>query len=89
MIIQAIETKYLGPTNTRPGRIKAKAWAGSITVEWDHSLSVEKNHESAASALRQKLGWVPSAGRPFDCTWAQGGATDGSGYVFVAVERDA
>ena len=30
--MQAIQTRYHGPTNTRPARITARAAAGSITI---------------------------------------------------------
>ena len=55
--MQAITTRYIGPTNNRGSRVKAKCWAGSITVSWDHALGTEQNHDAAAIALVQKLGW--------------------------------
>ena len=48
---QAIVTKYIGPTTSRGSRVKAAAYAGSITVPWDHALSPEGNHTEAAKAL--------------------------------------
>ena len=60
-ITQGIETRYLGPTNSKDGRIKARAWAGSITVAYDHALSIEGNHRAAAMALVAKLGWLDNA----------------------------
>jgi hypothetical protein len=77
-ITQAIETKYLGPTNTKGGRIKATAWAGSVTLPYDHALSAEKNHKKAAFALLLKLRW--------NGTYAQGANVKGDGYHFVNVE---
>ena len=77
-ITQAIETRYLGPTNTKGGRIKATAWAGSITVPYDHALNTDENHCAAQLALRGKLGWQGK--------YAQGGNAKGNGYVFVNVE---
>ena len=77
-ITQAIHTRYMGPTNTKGGRIKATAWAGSVTVPYDHALNVEDNHRAAARALRAKLGWQG--------TYAQGGDAKGYGYYFVNVE---
>lgn len=53
--MQAIETKFLGPTNTKGSRIKAKCWLTSVTVSWDHSLNVEENHFAAIEALICKL----------------------------------
>lgn len=75
MIVQAIVTKFLGPTNFRGSRIKASAAAGSITVSSDHSLGIEANHAVAAETLAAKLGWI---GR-----WFQGGMPGDSGYCFV------
>ena len=78
IITQAIETRYLGPTNTKGGRIKATAWAGSVTVPYDHGLSAENNHRAAAMALVAKLQWQG--------TFAQGGNAKGNGYYFVNVK---
>lgn len=77
-ITQAIETRYLGPTNTKGGRIKATAWAGSVTIGYDHALSTEGAHKAAADALIAKLGWTGA--------FAQGGNAKGTGYVFVNVQ---
>ena len=75
---QAIETKYLGPTNNRGARVKAMAQAGSVIVPWDHSLNVEDNHTVAAYTLAKKYGWV--------CEWEGGANAKGTGNVYVAVE---
>lgn len=77
-ITQAIHTHTMRPTNTKGGRIKATAWAGSVTVPYDHALNVEDNHRAAAGALLAKLGWQG--------TYAQGGDAKGEGYYFVNVE---
>lgn len=78
--MQAIVTKYLGATNNRPSRIKATCDAGSVTVSWNHSLGIDDNHEAAALALREKLGWTQDYG-----TLVGGGLPGGAGncYVFV------
>ena len=76
---QAIETRYLGPTNTKGGRIKATAWGGSVTVGYDYALDGQGNHRAAADALIAKLGWSG--------TYAQGGNAKGDGgYYFVNIE---
>ena len=54
---QAIETKYLGPTDHRGSRVRAKCQAGSVTLSWDHALDTVANHAAAARALIRKLGW--------------------------------
>lgn len=53
--MQAIQTKYLGPTNTRGSRIKATCWLTSVTVSWDYSANFEENHTAAIGALVHKL----------------------------------
>ena len=77
-ITQAIETRYLGPTNTKGGRIKATAAAGSVTISYDHALNSDANHKAAADALIAKMGWTG--------TFAQGGNVKCDGYFFVNVE---
>jgi hypothetical protein len=77
-VTQAIETRYLRATNTKGARIKATAWAGSVTVPYDHALNTDANHKAAADALIAKMGWIGE--------FAQGGNVKGDGYVFVNVE---
>ena len=76
---QAIETKYLGPTNYRGARVKASAQAGSITLPWDHTKDVADNHIAAAQALAAKYGW--------EGCYAGGAKVDDTGYCFVRVSR--
>ena len=75
--MQAIITKYLGPTNTRGGRFKAVCQAGSITVPHEYRGSVVE-HTEAARALAEKLGW--------DGTFIGAALPDGKGYAFVFVD---
>ena len=82
--MQAIITRYLGPTNYRGSRIKARCDAGTITVPYDYAAhSGEGVHRIAAEALRDKLGWT---GR------LVGGAfpdADRDGYAFVFVPEES
>jgi len=58
--MQAIQTKYLGPTNTRGSRIKAWCDAGSLTVDF-HSIDASDDadrYEQVAAMLAEKLGWT-------------------------------
>jgi hypothetical protein len=71
---QAIQTKFHGPTNTRPARVSARADAGRITLSWDRALGVHDNHKAAATALARRYGW------PEDMA---GGSLPGSGYAFI------
>jgi len=81
--MQTIITKYLGPTNHRGSRIKARQSASymgtpkSVTVDWDYSLNTEQNHKIAAQALAKKLGWFGE--------WV-GGDNGDTGYSFVNVD---
>lgn len=56
--MQAIRTKYMGPTNHLGGRVKAWCDTGTIVLAWDHELNVADNHTAAAVSLRAKLGWA-------------------------------
>lgn len=58
--MQAITTKFHGPTNTRGSRVSAKCNAGRITLSWDHALDSTENHDAAARALIKKLDWIES-----------------------------
>ncbi len=77
--MQGIETRYMGPTNTRGSRIKATSASGiSITVPYDYELDAFDNHEKAARALMKKLGWTGKIA---------GGSLPGNrGYAFVFAE---
>lgn len=55
--MQAITTKYLPATNTKGSRIKASCEAGSVTVSFDHTGTIEQAHAKAAITLIAKLGW--------------------------------
>ncbi len=56
--MQAIQTRYLSPTNNKGGRIKAWAAAGSVTIGYPHQFSGQACHRAAAEELAKKLGWV-------------------------------
>ena len=77
--MQAIQTRYMTPTNTKGARIKAQCDAGTLYVAWDHGLSVEQNHQVAAQELIRKLDWTQEAGYKGD--WVGGCLPDGS-YAF-------
>lgn len=53
--MQAIITKYVPPTNHKPGRVKATCERGSLTVSWDHGLEIGDNHRAACDALCAKF----------------------------------
>ena len=54
--MQAIITKYLGPTNNRCSRIKATCERGSITISYPaNARNPEQAHIEAAKALIRKF----------------------------------
>lgn len=55
--MQAIRTRYIGPSNVRGSRVKADCEAGSVTLSWDDALNADQNHTAARDALLSKLGW--------------------------------
>ena len=79
-ICQAIETKYIGPTNLRGSRVKATAQAGSIIMHWDDALGVDENHTKAALALCAKYDWKGKL--------CAGALSNGRGNVFVFVDNN-
>lgn len=81
--MQAIVTKYLGPTNTRGSRVKATCNAGSVTVSWDYALNIDENHEAAFRALATKLGWLTYG------AWHHAGLPNNGGRVFTCAGRNA
>jgi hypothetical protein len=85
-IMSAIQTRYVGPTNTRGSRIKAWCDAGSITIPYPHHAnSEEEKHRIAAEALQKKLGWLPAPGNLYGDLI--GDCLPGGGYAFVDDDR--
>ena len=77
--MQAIETKYLGPANTKGARIKASAWADSVTIPYAYDQKINGAHDLALIALATKLEWWG--------VWARGGKADGTGNVYVRISK--
>lgn len=75
--MQAIITRYLGATNSRGARVKAKIKSDSVTLPWDHAKDVDENHNAAAQALALKLDWHGN--------WARGSLPDGTGNVYICI----
>jgi hypothetical protein len=73
--MQAIQTRYLSPTNSRGARIKATAEAGSVTISYPHELSGQACHRAAAEALALKFDW--------DYGQLLGGQLPGGDYAFI------
>ena len=74
--MKAIETHYLGPTNTKGARIVAHDMDNNrIVVDYTAALTLIKSYRAAAEALRDKMSWRGEL---------VGGATK-RGYTFVFV----
>lgn len=80
MYRQAIETKFMGPTNYRGERIMASCLAGNITVLWNYEKSIEENHTIAATKLIEKLKWDKFIKK------MSAGVLKNGNYVFVQQE---
>lgn len=83
--MQAIQTKYLSPTNTKPSRIKAWCEAGSVTISYPHEHDESGAHYSAAQALAVKLEWTG----PHYGELKQGSLPNNGGYCHVMVKNSA
>jgi hypothetical protein len=75
---QAIQTKFLGPTNFKGARVKAFAATGSVTISWDYRLNPEQNHRAAAQVFANRMNLVGA--------WAAG-TLPGGDMVFVNCEE--
>ena len=73
--MKAIETKYLGPTNFRGSRIKVTDGDNSMILGMNDALDVDDNHDQAALAFFNDLGWHGKLIR--------GGTKRGYVYVFA------
>lgn len=72
--MQAITTKYLPWTDTKPSRIKATAASGiSVTITLHGDIEGDA-HDEAVRRLVAKLGWGPA-------TYVRGASKDGFVYV--------
>jgi len=71
--MQAITTKYFGPSDVLGTRIKATCRGKSRTFSWNHAVSYDQNHRAAAQALAKDLGWkgqwVLGVTHKQDCVW--------------------
>ena len=53
--MQALNTKYLPPTNTLGSRIKVMGYGTSVTIPWNYSLDTRGNHEAAIGKMIERL----------------------------------
>lgn len=65
--MQAIITRYHGPTENRGARISASTYKHRTYISYPHELNQEKAHMEAARAHMLKMGWsgtMQSGGLP-------------------------
>ena len=79
--MQAITTRYCGPTNSRGSRVIAECDAKRRVSEWQSALGSVENHARAARALAAELGW--------EGQWAGAQPKGNGGWVWVPVDRGA
>ena len=68
--MQAIRTRFHGPTDTKGSRISAKNRSRTIYVGYDHALDLIDNHRAAARELKRIMPWGGDmVGGSFDGDW--------------------
>ena len=89
--MQAIHTKYHGPTNSKGSRFSARAQRGRMSVSYDDALNADGNHRAAALALCNRFAdedvkkyKTPKTENPWLRPFVSGGLPDGSqAHVFT------
>jgi hypothetical protein len=55
--MKAIQTKFIGPSETRGARVKAWFKGNAATVSWDYGSEIVDNHAAAVLELVASLKW--------------------------------
>ena len=84
---RAIVTRYLGPTDHRGSRVVASTNGKGkrVTVPWNCGLDVDDNHDAAARALIQRLGWDERL--EWDDDLVRANAPDQRGKIYILTWR--
>lgn len=76
---KAIQTKYIGPTNTRGSRIRVKAnGVASKLYDFSHADSIDQRHAKAAQAFITAHDWPG--------VWIAGGMPDETGSIYCGLD---
>ena len=76
--MKAIQTKFIGATNTRGSRVTVRDGDGNSTwSSYDHGMNAERNHAAGAKKLCDKMKWTGA----FVSGWLKAGT-----YVHVFLE---
>lgn len=78
--MQAVVTRYVGPTNTRGSRVSVRCDAARMLVPWQCDLGSEENHATAILRMLLRLDWCGN--------WVLGGLPDNCGCVAVCSRRE-
>ena len=87
--MQAIQTKFIGATNSEGSRIKASCERGTVTVPYPHELSGEHCHRYAVDFLIAKFvkddaGKYGTHANPWSSPYVTGELPDGTyAHVFI------
>jgi hypothetical protein len=81
----AVETVFIGPTDCRGSRVRAKILGSGkrVIVNWRHELGIEENHQRAAKIAVEHLLEPPIT----DCNWLVSGI-DGGGFMWMIRKGD-
>ena len=90
-IMQAIQTKYFAPTDTKGARIKATCERGTRTIPYPYELSGDSVHREAALQLIERFvaeDWkersIPPSQNPWKRAFVSGSLSDGTmAHVFL------
>jgi len=80
--MQAIVTKFVGPTTHRGSRVVAKADAGRRVYSWHDDLGIEDNHRAAALAFAHEFGWLDG---PYYTNITSGSIDGASRYAHILI----
>lgn len=85
---QAIVTRYMGPTNTKPSRINATCDRGTVTISMPIEESGADAHAVAVRALLAKFAKEDGAGRSWPAfeRWVCGGMPQAGKDAYVWVQ---
>ena len=85
---QAIVTRYIGPTNTKPSRIKATCDRASIIITFPQGESIVDAHAAAVRALLAKFAAEDGTTRSWPAfdRWVCGGMPQYSKDAYVWVQ---
>lgn len=78
--MQAIQTVYKGPTNTRGSGVTVRAERGRKRYGWNHAADIGDNHRNAAAMCAAEWEWTG--------VWVGGSTPDGTGYTFACIGDD-